>query len=104
MASYSPPAVLRFKEPMQSGQLYDSYFKSGQLKEFQGTTSHIEVAASGDLGYEVGINRLVLAGPQGDLLDVGKYLTIWKKIDGEWYVSAISFTSDADAPSPVSAR
>jgi hypothetical protein len=45
---------------------------------------------------------MVLVGEDGDLLDVGKYLAIWKKIDGEWMVAALSFTSDAAEPSPIS--
>lgn len=81
--------------------LYDSFFGSGQLKQFEGTTSYLEVSQSGDLAYEYGVNRFVLAGPSGDLLDMGKYLAIWKKLDGEWYVAALSFTSDAPAPVPV---
>ena len=81
--------------------LYDSFFGSGQLKQFEGTTSYLEVSQGGDLAYEYGVNRFVLEGPSGDLLDIGKYLAIWKKIDGEWYVVALSFTSDAPAPVPV---
>lgn len=81
--------------------LYNSFFGTGQLKQFEGTTSHLEVSRGGDLAYEYGVNRMIFAGPEGDLLDVGKYLAIWKKIDGEWYVAALSFTSDAPAPVPV---
>lgn len=81
--------------------LYNSFFGTGQLKQFQGTTSHLEVSQAGDLAYEYGVNRFVFAGPEGDLLDVGKYLLIWKKIHGEWYVGALSFTSDAPVPVPV---
>ena len=78
--------------------LYGQFFETGQLKEFAGTTSHLTVSASGDLAYEYGINRMVVAGPEGDLLDMGKYLAVWKKIDGEWFIVALSFTSDAPAP------
>ena len=84
--------------------LYDSFFGSGQLKQFEGTTSHLEVSQSGDLAYEYGVNRFVLTGPSGDLLDMGKYLAVWKKIDGEWHVAALSFTSDAPAPVPMDAN
>jgi ketosteroid isomerase-like protein len=84
--------------------LYDSFFGSGQLKQFEGTTSHLEVSQSGDLAYEYGVNRFVLTGPSGDLLDIGKYLVVWKKIDGEWYAAALSFTSDAPAPVPMDAN
>ena len=79
--------------------LYGEFF--GPLKEFESTTSHREVSQGGDLAYEYGVNRMVLAGPDGDVLDVGKYLAVWKKIDGEWFVIALSFTSDAPAPLPV---
>jgi ketosteroid isomerase-like protein len=82
--------------------VYKQYFESGLLREFAGSSSHIEISSAGDLAYEYGVNRMVLAGESGDLVDVGKYLAIWKKIDGEWMVVALSFTSDAPAPSPIS--
>ena len=82
-------------------ELYRQYFQSGMVKEFSGTTSHLEVSAGGDLAYEYGVNRMVLNGPAGDLLDMGKYLVVWKKIDGEWYIAALSFTSDAPEPVPL---
>jgi hypothetical protein len=34
---------------------------------------------------------------------MGKYLVVWKKTDGEWYVAAVAFSSDASAPSPLPA-
>lgn len=83
------------------GDLYRQYFESGMLKEFSGTTSHLEVSAAGDLAYEYGVNRFVLAGPEGDLLDMGKYLVVWKKIEGEWFIAALAFTSDAPEPVPL---
>jgi uncharacterized protein (TIGR02246 family) len=81
-------------------ELYGHFF-DGTLKDFEGITTQIDVAASGDLAWEYGINRMVLNGPDGDLLDVGKYLAVWKKVDGEWYIAALSFSSDAPAPVPV---
>ncbi|HET8770446.1 MAG TPA: DUF4440 domain-containing protein [Gemmatimonadaceae bacterium] len=74
-------------------------FTTMQVKSFEGTSSHIE--ASGDLAFDYGVNRLVLVGESGDMLDVGKYLAVWKKVDGEWMVAALSFTSDAPVPAPV---
>ena len=81
--------------------LYGQFYDTGQLKEFEGTTSHLVVSQGGDLAYEYGVNRTVFTGPEGDLLDMGKYLAVWQKIDGEWYVVALSFTSDAPAPTTV---
>lgn len=83
--------------------LYNSLFQ-GPLKEMQGTTTRLEVSQGGDIAYEYGINRMTLSSPAGDLLDVGKYLAVWKKVNGEWFVAALSFTSDAPAPVPVTAR
>ncbi|UCC83869.1 MAG: nuclear transport factor 2 family protein [Gemmatimonadota bacterium] len=83
------------------GELYGQYFESGILKEFSGTRTHLEVSAAGDLAYEYGVNKFVMVGPEGDLLDIGKYLGIWKKIDGEWFIVALAFTSDAPAPVPM---
>ena len=84
--------------------LYGQFFGSGQLKDFEGTASHLVVSQGGDLAYEYGVNRMVLSGPEGDLLDVGKYLGVWQKIEGEWYVVALSFTSDTPAPVPMGSR
>jgi len=83
------------------GDLYRQVFEGGQLKEFSGTTSHLEVSSAGDLAYEYGVNRMVLAGAERDLLDMGKYLAVWKNIDGEWFIIALSFTSDTLAPVPL---
>ena len=57
-------------------------FGGGVFKKFSAQASHIEVSATGDLAWDVGINRMVLPGDAGDFLDVGKYLFVWKKIDG----------------------
>jgi ketosteroid isomerase-like protein len=81
--------------------LYAHFFESGMVREFSGAASHIEVSGGGDMAYEYGINRMVMAGEDGDLLDVGKYLLIWRKIATEWMVVALSFTSDTPAPMPI---
>jgi ketosteroid isomerase-like protein len=66
----------------------------------EGKASQITMSASGDLAFEVGVNHMTFGGPKGDMLDPGKYLTVWKKTNGVWYVQALSFTSDAPAPVP----
>ena len=91
--------LIKGKEAIR--ELYEQYFQSGLLREFSGVSSHLEMAGSGDLAYEYGVNRMVLAGDDHDLLDVGKYLAVWKKINGEWLVVALSFNSDAPEPCPI---
>jgi hypothetical protein len=54
-----------------------------------------------NLAYETGVNRYTFATPKGDVLDVGKYLLVWKKVAGKWYIAAISASSDAPSPVPV---
>lgn len=78
----------------------------GQMSElgftdFSSSSTHIQVSSSGDLAYEYGINRMVFPSPDGDLLDMGKYLMVWKKIEDEWYIQALAFSSDAPAPVPM---
>jgi len=107
LAFWAPDAVAQpAGAPQVQGReairaLYEQFFGSGQLKEFEGTASHLVVSQGGDLAYEYGVNRMVFIGPDGDLLDIGKYLAVWQKIDDEWYVAALSFTSDAPAPLPI---
>jgi uncharacterized protein (TIGR02246 family) len=60
-----------------------------------GEPTTIEVAASGDLAYDVGTNYVVVAGPEGPEEDQGKYLLVWKKLDDEWKAVAMSYSSDA---------
>lgn len=48
-----------------------------------------------------GDRRILVKTPNGDELDMAKYLIVWKCVDGEWYVAALSFTSDAPAPVPM---
>ena len=81
--------------------MYRVYMDSSGLKSFEGRSSSVTVAQSGDVAYETGVNRMVFATPKGDVLDVGKYIAVWKKIDGTWYIAVLSFTSDAPAPVSV---
>ncbi len=82
--------------------VYTKYFTG--LKAFTGTASHIEVSQAGDLAFDYGVNRMVYTTAQGDVLDIGKYLAVWKKIDGNWYIVALSVSSDAPTPAPVPAK
>ncbi len=82
-------------------KLYQFFFDSTGLKSFSGKSAGFVVAASGDMAYETGVNRMTFGTPTGDVLDVGKYLAVWKKVDGTWYIAALAFSSDAPAPMPV---
>jgi hypothetical protein len=46
------------------------------------------------MAYEYGVNRFIFETPDGPLEDYGKYLAVWTKIDGEWFIAALSFSSN----------
>jgi len=79
--------------------VYEGFFQA--VVEFGSTRTGIEVAASGDMAWEYGVNRAVVPGAEGNMLDMGKYVAVWRKIDGVWYVAAVAFSSDAPAPSSM---
>lgn len=81
--------------------LYQQMFSTPGFKSFSGKTTNMFISQSGDLAYEIGVNRVIMEGSDGDLLDKGKYLAVWKKIDNNWYIVALSFTSDTAQPVPI---
>ena len=62
------------------------------------STETIDVATAGDVACERGTYRFVTDGPAGKSEDVGKYLTFWKKVNGEWKVAADINNSDLPVP------
>jgi uncharacterized protein (TIGR02246 family) len=91
--------------PEQQGKhaILDGYTEFfGALKSFKSTTTNVTLAASGDLAWEHGVNDMVVTTPGGDVAEKGKYLSVWKKVDGQWYVAAVAFSSNAPAqPQPA---
>ena len=60
------------------------------------TATEAEVAASGDYGHTAGTYEMSMAGGT----EKGKYVTVWKKVDGAWKASEDIFNSDGPAPAP----
>ncbi len=69
------------------------------LKNFDLTfaPSDIFIASAGDIAYEIGTYALSFDGDKGPVKDIGKYVTVWKKADGNWQVAADIFNSDRAA-------
>jgi ketosteroid isomerase-like protein len=58
----------------------------------------VQVASSGDIGYTSGTWTLTFTGPNGKpVSDHGKYLEVWKKIDGKWKCTLDMYNSDVPA-------
>lgn len=58
----------------------------------------IVVASSGDMALDRGAYQLSLDGPNGAMTDIGKYVVVWRNVDGRWKVAADIFNSDGAPP------
>jgi uncharacterized protein (TIGR02246 family) len=50
-------------------------------------TDSVQVAASGDLAVQTGTYHITGMGPKGTDEDRGRFVTVWKKVNGEWKVA-----------------
>lgn len=69
------------------------------LPDFQLTfaPTQIVVAQAGDVAYDIGTYSLGFSGDQGPVSDQGKYVVVWKRVDGAWKVAADIFNSNGAA-------
>jgi len=44
----------------------------------------LEISASGDLAYDIGKYDIVNKTPEGDVRERGYFVTLYKKIEGQW--------------------
>lgn len=58
------------------------------------------ISESGDLAASIGTYDLVLTPPQGQVEDHGKYMTLWRKVDGEWLAAADMINTNMPPPVP----
>ena len=56
------------------------------FKTYKGTVDAIEVSATGDLAYARGHDEITIKTKDGIVKDEGKWVDIWKKLDGQWKV------------------
>lgn len=61
------------------------------------STSHVHVAASGDLGYELGSFAFDPDGVGEAPSATGEYVTVWVKTDGVWRAAADAGTASKPA-------
>jgi ketosteroid isomerase-like protein len=70
---------------------YEGFFKSGFISTSI-TCLGREVSASGDMAWEYGSYVSEFEGPEGRTRPEGKYLSVWKKVDGRWKGAAVSIS------------
>jgi ketosteroid isomerase-like protein len=92
-------SILPFNAPMATGtaairQAWSLLMsKPGYGLTFSPT--RIFVSASGDIAWEIGIFELKLNDAGGiSKLMLGKYMVMWKKVDGDWRVAADMFKTN----------
>ena len=73
---------------------WDEFMSSG----IGGGINDTEVYADGDVGYKIGTYMLTDAA--GAPSDVGKYVEIWRHVDGRWQMLHDIFNSDMPLPAP----
>jgi uncharacterized protein (TIGR02246 family) len=59
--------------------------------------TEIVVSGSGDMAYDIGTYALGFDSDNGPVKDEGKYVVVWKKVDGGWKVAADIFNSNGPA-------
>ena len=57
----------------------------------------IVVSSSGDMAYDRGTYNFAATLEKGPVTEEGKYVVVWRKVDGQWQVAADIFNSDASA-------
>ena len=100
---YAPNAVeMASNTPIVKGQdAIQRWYQSWLLNpnnRLEFATDTVEVAEGRDFAYERGTYRFHTKTESGEDVDVGKYLTVWKKIDGQWKVVADMANSDKPLP------
>lgn len=61
------------------------------------TPEQILVSSSGDMALDRGTYRLAMAPGGKAMTDTGKYVVVWRKVDGKWRAAADIFNSDLPA-------
>lgn len=69
------------------------------FKSYKGTVDTIEVSAAGDLAYARGHDEITIKTKDGLVKDEGKWVDIWKKLNGQWKV--VISISNSNKPSTV---
>ena len=55
-----------------------------KVVSMSGGVTRLEVGKSGDLAYDIGRFRIVNQGPEGPVKEEGYFVTLYKKIEGQW--------------------
>ena len=93
-ASFLPPNDKAATDPKAITAAVQSAFSVPDF-HLSWTPNRVSVAQSGELGVTSGTYDLTFRGPGGKpIADKGKYVTVWKKVSGQWKVIVDTYNSD----------
>ncbi len=84
-----PPNAKVVSGPKALERLFQSFWEAGDAVIKLKT---VEADGSGSVGYEVG--EYALSGKTGKVTDQGKYIVVWKKVNGRWKLYRDIFNSN----------
>jgi len=105
MSIFAPEAVvMNANTPAFTGaqairESLESWFADATILHdtFKSAIDTIEVSTSGDLAYVRGNSRLSISMPGGIVEETDKWITIYRKINGEWKAIVDIWNSDLPA-------
>ncbi len=78
--------------------IFQGFFDTGAL-ELQ--LPEIELSVNGDMAHRVGKYTLTIMPEEGDaIIDNGKYVEIWKRVNGSWKIDVDIWNSSLPLPAP----
>ena len=105
VAFYADDAVLLpAAEPAVSGKsaIREEWHHILSIPDFasKSALTHLDIAASGDLGYTAGTYVATLRGEDGNIVtEPGKWVSVWKRQgDGTWRIVVDTYNTDIPPP------
>ncbi len=86
-------------DPIVGREAIEAYWAELIAAGLKGALVPVEVHTDGDLGYKQGTYELTM---DGEVVDHGKWIEVWKRVEGEWllhrdiYNSSVAMQDDAD--------
>jgi uncharacterized protein (TIGR02246 family) len=77
--------------PITGRDSIQAYYAIGMAADPGGGITTLEAFSDGEYGYERG--TYTSANAEGEQTDAGKYLAVWKLVDGEWKIYRDTFNS-----------
>jgi len=74
------------------GEFYGNVFRF--LRATSATPDRLVVSAGGDMAFSTGSTSNEFMGPDGPVSYTGKYVLVWRRIDGQWRIVVYSISSN----------